>query len=559
MRLLPLCRRVWPAVVIGMIVLIPAHGYQTAAQMPDNCGVVDTIGYPVTNIRQGGDDFGIYRAKFGGLHTAVDLAFYDYGFPVRAIARGRVTYADVAGWDTEKGVVIVEHVFPSGEVYYSLYGHMESFGDYFFPSVGQCVEAGTILGAVGDPSLSAPHLHFEVRTFGPYDGGPGYWDTNPLEAGWLHPLDFIRLWQIRLQDAIYVSHVTAPDVPSTPPLVMADGVLVLAAGSRLEGIGPDGSLRWRMELSSTISGITLLDDGRILVRTADNSIQILRDGRYEGVWTPTQALAGAPLLLAGAVAFFTEDNALAGYTPTGSLLWITPPLGDRLGDVAAGLDRLAVGTRPRLAEITPAWHVVGPGGQLLYQVSPANPPLAVADPTGDYYLLDGATLYHIARGEDGAFTPAVLASLPVTPGQSTALLADQLGGVYVFTALDEATLSAYDAAGEPRWQTALPGMHRQPPRLAAGDGCLIYAGAVDGTLYALSAADGTIRGQVELYTGGYHGQPNARLLDVFADADGRELVRFGAGYLSVITVDGYALAGLESGVCPDAASQPATP
>ncbi len=538
----------WGGMAVG-VALLMALSAPAAAQTPVDCGVVETIGLPVTGIRQGGDDFGIYRAKFGGLHTAVDVAFYDYGFPVRAMARGRVTYADVDGWDTEKGVVIVEHVFPGGEVYYSVYGHMESFGDYFFPGVGQCVEAGAILGAVGDPSLSAPHLHFEVRTFGPNDGGPGYWDTNPLEAGWLHPLDFIRLWQIRLLDGVYVSHVTAPHVPSVPPLVTAEGGLVLAAGTLLEGIGPDGSLRWRMELSSTVAGIVLLADGRILAHTADNSVQILRDGRYEALWLPDRPLVGAPLLLDGAVAFFTEDNALIGYTPAGDPLWITPPLGDRVGDVLTSLDRVAVGTRPRLAEVTPAWHVVGPGGQLLYQVAPANPPLAAPGPDGDFFLLDGAILYHIAL-EDGVFTPAALARLPITPGLSTALLADGSGGVLVFTALDEAYLYAYDSSGELRWQTTLPGMHRQPPRLAAGDGCLLYAGAVDGTLYALSAAEGTILGQAQLYTGGWRGQPNARLLDVFADADGRELVRFGAGFLSLITLDGYALAGVESGECP---------
>ena len=30
-------------------------------------------------------------------------------------------------------MVILEHTFADGSVYYSLYGHMEPIGDYFFP------------------------------------------------------------------------------------------------------------------------------------------------------------------------------------------------------------------------------------------------------------------------------------------------------------------------------------------------------------------------------------------------------------------------------------------
>ncbi len=532
-----------------MPLLLIAGPARTDAQTPgQDCGIVDAITLPIDGINERGNDFGIYRARFGGLHTAIDVAFYRYGDPVHAIARGRVTYADPEGWDTEKGVVIVEHTFPDGEIFYSVYGHMEPIGDYFFPAVGQCVTPETIVGAVGNPALSAPHLHFEIRSFGPDDGGPGYWDTNPLEAGWRQPLDFIRLWQIRLMGsdgsapAPYISHVTALRPPGVPPLITSDGGLIVAEGAILDGVSPAGRLIWRMELSSTISGMIALPDDRILTHTADNSILMLRGGRYETIWTPDRALTGAPMWLGDVVAFFTGDNALAAYTPEGALRWVTLPLGDRVGNVVTDGSRIAVGTRPRSRDIPPAWHVIGANGQMLYQVAPANPPLAAAGPQGDFYLLDGDMLYHISAD----YIPTPLVRLPYTAGRSTALLADTAGSVYVFMALDESLLYAYDSGGQLRWQNTLPGIHRQPLLLASGEGCLLYALAADGTLYAIRAADGAILGQAQLYAGGVKGSPAARLLEVLPG----ERVRFGAGYLTVVTLDGYALAGIENGACP---------
>ena len=79
-----------------------------AAQPAAPCGVVDAMDLPIDNLVKGYDDFSLYRPRFGGNHTGVDIAFDRWGDPVVAAARGRVTYSDIAGWDTEKGVVIVE-------------------------------------------------------------------------------------------------------------------------------------------------------------------------------------------------------------------------------------------------------------------------------------------------------------------------------------------------------------------------------------------------------------------------------------------------------------------
>ncbi len=518
----------------------------TAAQTPVDCGIVDGISYPVDGVTENGDDFGIYRGKFGGRHTGADIAFYRRGDPVFAVARGRVTYADPDGWDTEKGVVIIEHRFPDGSTAYSLYGHMEPIGDYYFPGVGQCVEMGDIVGAVGSPSLSAPHLHFEIRTFLPDDGGPGYWDTNPAEAGWLHPLDFVRRWQIELQNRAgyrpYVSHVTGLISPIAPPLVTPDGGLITAGGNRLEGIGPDSALRWRMELSNTVAGTLLLPDGRVLVRLADDTMLLLQDGRSRGLWMPDLSLTGAPIALGDAVAFFTSENALVAYTPDGVLLWGTPPLGDRIASYTVVGDRIAVSTRPYSPELPAAWHVIGRDGQILYQVAPASVPFAALSPDGQATLLAGDTLYHISAD----FIPTPLARLPYDAGRSTALIRNAAGNTLVFLGLDESLLLSYDPSGALLWQTTVPGIFRQPPLLATDESCLLYVLGSDGTLYVLDSRTGSLLGQAQLYAGGSNGYPGARLLEVLPGGQ----VRFGAGYLTVITLDGYALAGLEPGTCP---------
>jgi hypothetical protein len=540
-----LCLSLLLALLASGLIAHPIHAQST----PADCGVVDAIMFPVDDMGTRGDDFGIYRGRFGGLHVGVDVAFYQYGDPVRAIARGRVTYADPAGWDSEKGVVIIEHTFPDGSVFYSLYGHMEPAGDYFFPGVGQCVAMGDIVGAVGQPTLSAPHLHFEIRDFNPDDGGPGYWDTNPLEAGWQHPVDFIQRWDLVLTvvpDATeQVTLTTSVNPSAVPPAVLSDGGLVIAHSNLLEGVGPDGGLRWRMELANTITGVMGLAGDAVLVHTSDNTVFTIQDGRYTGMWQPDVTLTGAPMAVDGAAVFLTADNALRAYAPDGTLLWGTPPLGDRVGSIAIDGDRIAVGTRPRAADLAPAWHVVG-GGAMLYQVAPANPPFATFGPDGAAYLLDGPTLYRISPD----FVPTPLARLPYSPGNSTALAADAQGNSYVFMALDESVIYAYDADGNPRWEAILPGTHRQPPLLAAGQDCLLYALAADGTLYAIHTADGAILGQAQLYAGGAKGSPNARLLDVQSGSDGGEIVRFGAGFLTIAALDGYTLAGLPPATCP---------
>src|SRR5262245_20989065 len=187
-------------VMIGILTASFASFQATPVRAQDAAAfvVVDAIDYPIDGVSIDHDDFGMYRAGFDGRHTGIDMAFDRYGDPVRAAARGRVTFSDPKGWDTEKGVVIIEYIFPDDSILFTLYGHMEELNGHNFPKEGQCVELGDVIGAVGHPSRGAPHLHYEVRKMKASTGGPGYWPVDPLDGGWLHPIDFTEQWQLRL-------------------------------------------------------------------------------------------------------------------------------------------------------------------------------------------------------------------------------------------------------------------------------------------------------------------------------------------------------------------------
>ncbi len=79
------------------------------------------------------------------------------GIQVRAVAPGRVAHA---GWFKGYGnLVIVDH----GDGYHTLVAHLGSMST----AMGEEVEAGTLLGTVGDTgSLKGPYVYFEIRERG---------------------------------------------------------------------------------------------------------------------------------------------------------------------------------------------------------------------------------------------------------------------------------------------------------------------------------------------------------------------------------------------------------
>ena len=283
------------------------------------CGLVDAIAYPIDGLVQGYDDFALYRARFGGNHTGIDIGFDRWGDPVHAAARGQVTYSDPEGWDTEKGVVVIEHTFPDGSVAYSLYGHMEQTDTVSFPHVGDCIELGEVVGTIGWPSMGRPHLHFEWRNFLPNDGGPGYVVDNPLSHGWYDPLDFTALWRVRLTSA-YVTSTTFETPQNMPPVKLATGGYVIASDDVISDLMPDGQINWQVTTDGVVTGLAALPDDRVVAHTHNGQTVTLQNGRYLALWT-VESADESFLVFGETLVFATDDGGLAAYRTDGTALW----------------------------------------------------------------------------------------------------------------------------------------------------------------------------------------------------------------------------------------------
>lgn len=105
--------------------------------------------------------FGWRRSPFTrrqDYHTGIDIAGRNiYGNQIIATAKGTVTYAS---YRSSYGyLVIIEH----GYGFSTYYAHQSKIRAH----VGQAVEAGTVIGYVGNSGDSTgPHLHYEVRRWG---------------------------------------------------------------------------------------------------------------------------------------------------------------------------------------------------------------------------------------------------------------------------------------------------------------------------------------------------------------------------------------------------------
>jgi len=504
------------------------------------CGVVDSIDYPIDGLVQGYDDFALFRPRFGGNHTAIDIAFDRWGDPVHAAARGRVTYSDPAGWDTEKGVVIVEHTFPDGSIAYSVYGHMEQTDTIFFPTVGNCVEKGTVVGAIGWPSRGRPHLHYELRRFLPNDGGPGYVTDSPLTDGWYHPLDFTELWRTRLSPG-YISSMTFRSVPGLPPLTLNGGMYAIASNNSIQVTDELGNILWRVETDGVITGIAALADGRVVAHTRNGQVVILQNGRYMALWTvkgPEEPF----LLLGENLVFLTDGGGLAAYDTAGTSLWTLPPLSAsaRAVDFETNDQQIALGVRGDDGRIV--WRLIDLNGQVQYETNFDNLPVIAPDRSGSWITLDGSSVKRFANGQNHD-----LATLSSLPGRGAQVTVDLLGNSYIYMADADNMLVALDSAGRVRWRIEYPFPPLAlPPLMKTGNGCMLYMLDMDGILNVFDTASGDLLNQIKLYAGGDQtGSPRARLLQV----DANERVRFGAGFLSLVTLDGWALGGERASGC----------
>lgn len=511
--------------------LVPVPPVRLVARAQEPCGVVDSIDYPIDGISIDNNDFGMYRANFEGFHTGIDTAFDRYGDPVRAAARGKVTFSDPAGWDTEQGVVILEHTFPDDSIYYTLYGHMEEINGRKFPQIGQCVEKGDIVGSVGNPSRSAPHLHYEIRKMKASIGGPGYWSVDPLEGGWLNPIEFTEQWRLRLNPA-FRSILTAGGGPVAPPLWGPDGGAVFAEEYHLERRTARSEPLWRLDVQG-LTGIIRLPDGRVLGRTSDDQIIIVDEDRFAASWRADRSLRSPPMRLGDSVVFLANDNRVVSYDVDGTLRWQTPPLGAYIERYAQSGDLLAVSSGQ---DGTFKLWVIDAAGTIRYQATAPGPVMPVAAPDDGFIVMVASQVGWL--GPEMTWKP--LMDVGQALGRTSQIARDAQGNVIIYPGQGQ-YVYAYTAAGALRWQVKLSTPQTQPALVGIGAGCLAYVLTSDGTLLAYRASDGALRGILTLYAGGALGHVAARFLHVSPD----DQVQFSAGYLSIATIDGPTLANVD--------------
>lgn len=513
-----------------MALMIPAFAIPpqvtfSAQTNPAPCGIVDGFDWPLPGIDISRTDFGIFRAQFGGLHTGMDVAFERLGEPVQAAARGIVTYSDPGGWDTEKGVVVIQHAMPDGSLVNTLYGHMEELNGYIFPLMNDCVERGDVVGAVGFPSRGRPHLHYEIRTRYRHEGGPGYTDTNPLELGWLHPADFTMLARVWVLPA-YRAHFTLMERATLPPLVLADGTYVMAHSGQLVNMTPQGDPLWRFDTLGSVTGMLALPDGRVLAMNSAGQMLVLQAGGFSALWELPEPAQTPPLLFGGQVVVGVSGGVVLAFSPDGMLQWQTPSLDTRITRWALNRDTLALATD--MDELV----IVDTGGAIVYRATYPGQPVPFTSPDGGFTILSGGAIFVL----NPAFEAARVANTDLDFLPEAELIHSPDGLLIVYPG-EGRTLYAYNPAGELAWLAFMPGSHLRAPLLGVGGGTLIYALTFDGQLLVYDAQDGRLVNQVALYNGGVDGTASARWLVVDAD----DMVHFNSGYLSYVTLNGLDL------------------
>lgn len=127
------------------------------------------LGWPVNG--RLGNDYGQQRAGANIRWNGV-VVEAERGAPVRAVARGRVSYAD---WLPGLGLlVILDH----GAGYMSLYGHNDTINR----EVGEWVQPGDVIATVGESGgRRSPALYFEIRN-GSRPENPHRWFGNALKT-----------------------------------------------------------------------------------------------------------------------------------------------------------------------------------------------------------------------------------------------------------------------------------------------------------------------------------------------------------------------------------------
>ncbi|MCA9892604.1 MAG: peptidoglycan DD-metalloendopeptidase family protein [Anaerolineae bacterium] len=439
------------ALLVAFFILILAPHIISAQT---DCGVVDVVQYPVDEetwvLAQG---YSVASPRHQGrFHTGADLyggRNTSFASPVRAIANGRITYSYALGWGRDGGAIIIEHTFPDGSIYYSMYGHVMPFSGDQLPPRLSCVQAGEIIAAVADVR-PAPHLHFEIRVNTPDAPGAGYTREAPEDLGYRDPLQFVANQQTWLQP-YHLWHALADHDLQTPPLLLNDNsFLYIDDGLTLRRATSDGRVLWRKRMEKVAISVTSFQ-GSSLLTFADGTMQFVdADGNFGDAWrVPDLQPTGAPIIAQSWLLFPTIEGELVAVDENRrNVLW-------RVQDVP-GISR---------------WRIFGSDlNWVLGLLTTSNEVLTI---TGSGVVLERAPLRESASfgvGPDNtllAYTYGGLwqidldsewtLELPDAPrgGNNAALLTTSAGHRILF---DGRVMQSYDSDDAMLWQTALNGI-----------------------------------------------------------------------------------------------------
>ena len=431
-----------PVFLLALFLLVgPVRG-QT------QCGIADSISYPIdTTAFTLVQDFAAPSPRHQGrYHTGED--WYggrgsSAGQPVRAIARGRVTYSAPLGWGRDGGVVIIEHTFPDGTVAYSQYGHMEQTATVNFPARLACIEKGEVIGVIGD-NRPAPHIHFEIRVNQPDIPGPGYSWEDPQTVGWRSPRKFVTNWQGWLQPG-YAWRVTLADEAglSTPPLVLTDSSMLYLDGGALKRATADGRVLWRTILEKAAMSITGFE-GAPMLTFADGTIQqVSFEGQLQGNRATGIAVDGAPLMAGESPIFHTPDDGLvlfdAGWR---EVLW-------RLEGVPPFIRGQVTAETIGLVTTDQEMVTISRDGQMLDRAQLREMASLATAPDGSLMVYGHGGLWSV---DDSGTWDLLMEDAP-PGGESGAALVGANGTLYLF---DGAVLHAFDRDRVEQWQFSIP-------------------------------------------------------------------------------------------------------
>ncbi len=513
------------------------------------CGVVDLLDFPIdppdAERARGGTDYGVFRARYRGNHTAEDWGWgvrsASAGTPVYSIGHGQVTYAQPFGWGGDGGTVVVRHVFSDGSTILSFYGHLNP------PSVslraGACIKRGDPVGQIGQPPYPT-HLHFEIRSHMPDRPGPGYWSVDPSLAGWKPPS--IYIWNNRVSGLPGVQWLRPFATRSRNAVGFADhDTFVVIDNLQLMGINvSNGSLRWSLPISETtsaaaidaVSGIVYTGNqlGHVQAFGLSDLVSATQKSIPAPLWEIQLDAFGLPTLIplpGGGVALHLYQH-LFGVSANGRLLWELDSMDDPT-DWTLAQDRLILTSAGADASV--------------WVIDRARPPVQAAHiggrlvATGDQVFVYNSTgIYHLSPNLLSAYLLYPLPRAFPDLGDAVALPGGGLLVAHVDQA--DARLIALNGDGTLRWQRSyMPALRAQSvtqaqPRLVVAGSqvyLLLHNGTSSASITDIFSIDTDSAALTRIFTGGTRNLAQQDLWAFAVDGD-HLLVNYGGSNVTAL-------------------------